>query len=402
MKRITIGGLCLVAAVVTSAFAASIASAATPIYTVCKKVAAGTGEFANKICTEAGGKEDYEFGAWNEGKKTSFTGKSGKSVLDVYIPGAGIVGDTECQKAKEAGSLTGAATAATVVTFEKCASSGKTCTSTNTAKKGDIVTFTLDEELVAIPGGSGVGQEVKGAGPGGKLAEFDCEGEELSVAGAVVGEVTEDIGVFSKSSSTAFATNAGGEPTIQASEPLLTTIVGVGVLPSGETAAASLKGEAVEIHNGTVGGLGLIITRVSGGSGLAEPKTCHWIFNTEKPLLGPPPLVCKVVLYLSENIQNGLRGTITEEEVSGEHFALKKPCKGAKLGKAKTAEEAGRWAEKCEAEIEITGGTAGKEYEENSNDVWAGKYEAVATAGTGVGGVKDTEKFALLVTEGVV
>ena len=210
----------------------------------------GTGKFNDKNCSvlsKGGAKEgDYELEEWSLAKKTAYKGSSGRSVLSAFIKGFGVVGDTECQKAKSAGSVTGPKASTTTVTFEKCSLGGKACTSPG-AKAGKIVTFPLDGLLVPIGSGSGVGEEVRGTGPGGKLAEYDCEGEEVSTTGAVTGEVTGDVGVPSKTSSVLFTTNAGGEPTITSSEPLLTTIVGVGTFESGESTTETLKGEAFEI-----------------------------------------------------------------------------------------------------------------------------------------------------------
>jgi hypothetical protein len=257
MKRIRIVGVVLVAVVAMSAIVAASASAAAPEYLICGKAAKSgktyTGKFTGKTCeasskVETGGK--YELAPWTAAKKTAFKNTNGKSVLTVYIPGVGTVGDTECAKGKGVGQVTGPNTGTTVVTFEKCESSGKTCTSAG-AKKGDIVTQTLDTKLVAISGGSGVGNEIKGAGPGGESAAFDCEGEELTTTGAVTGEVTGDVGVASKDSSNIFTLNGEGGPAITSSEPLYTTIVEggkeVGTLPSGEDTTASVKGEAFYI-----------------------------------------------------------------------------------------------------------------------------------------------------------
>jgi hypothetical protein len=252
MKRIRIMGLCLVAVFALAAVVASAASAAAPEYLICGKAGkvgkTYTGHYTGKLCeasskVETGGK--YELDPYTAAKKPAFKVANGVSSLLVYIPGTGVVGDTECQKAKGTGTITGAKTGTLTETFEKCQSSGKTCTSTQAGeKKGDITTQTLDTTLIASASSkTGVANEVKGAGPGGLSAAFDCEGEEISTLGAVSGEVTVT-GVASKTNTNVFATKAGGEPNIESSEPLLTTIVGVGTLPSGEDTTGSIKGEA--------------------------------------------------------------------------------------------------------------------------------------------------------------
>jgi hypothetical protein len=255
MKRIRIVGLCLIAVLALTAVAASSASAAAPEYLICGKAAkvgkTYTGKYTGKLCeasskVETGGK--YELLPYTSAKKPAFKVSNGVSSLLVYIPGTGVVGDTECQKAKGAGSVTGAKTGTLVETFEKCQSSGKVCTSTQAGeKKGDITTQTLDTTLIASASSkTGVANEVKGAGPGGLSAEFNCEGEEIATKGAVSGEVTV-VGIAAKDNTNVFATKSGGEPDIESSEPLLTTITGVGTIPSGEDTTGTIKGEAFYI-----------------------------------------------------------------------------------------------------------------------------------------------------------
>jgi hypothetical protein len=254
MKRIKVVGLSLVAVFALSAIASASASAAAPEYQICGKVAKNAvtkkyeGKFSNKECTATTTEGKYELTSWTAAKKTAFKVTNGVSSLLVYIPGIGVAGDTECQKAKGAGNITGPKTGTLVETFEKCQSSGKVCTSTQAKeKKGDITTQTLDTTLIAsASSATGVANEVKGAGPGGLSAEFNCEGEEVSTLGAVSGEVTA-VGIAAKENLNVFATKAGGEPDIASSEPLLTTIVGVGTLPSGEQTTGKIKGEAFYI-----------------------------------------------------------------------------------------------------------------------------------------------------------
>jgi hypothetical protein len=256
MKRIRIVGLCLVAVFAMSAIASATASAAAPEYQICGKSPKNPvtkkfeGKFSNKECTATSTEGKYELTSWTAAKKTEFKTKSGASALDVYIPGTGIVGETSCAKSKDVGHVTGAKTATDVVLFEKCTSSGKVCTGDQPGTKtGDIETYTLNEELVAsAESKTGVAQEVTGGGPGGLSAAFNCEGEEISTSGAVSGEVTGDIEKASKSSNVIFSVNGEGAPNIASlGGPLLTTIVGIGTLPSGETINTEVKGEAFYI-----------------------------------------------------------------------------------------------------------------------------------------------------------
>ncbi len=255
MKRIRIVGLCLVAVFAMSAIASASASAAAPEYQICGKLSKSKvtkkyeGHFSNKECTASSTEGAYELESYTAAKKTEFKTKSGASALDVYIPGTGVVGETTCKTSKDVGHVTGAKTATDVVLFEKCESSGKICTGDQAgSKKGDIETYTLDETLVAsAESKTGVAQEVKGGGPGGESAAFNCEGEEISTTGAVSGEITGDIKKASKESNVIFAVDGEGAPDIASSEPLLTTIVGIGTVPSGETVNTEVKGEAFYI-----------------------------------------------------------------------------------------------------------------------------------------------------------
>jgi hypothetical protein len=252
MKRMKIVGLCLIAVFAFTALAAGSASAASPEYKVCAKAAVKEGgTFTDKNCTiPAKGKEKaakYELAGIAAAKKLGVKGANGLSKLQVFIKGVGIVGETVCQKAKDAGEITGAKTTKTVAKFEKCQSSGKVCTSPG-AKAGVIETFGLKGELFATgQSATGVAVQITGEGAGGKSAEFNCEGEEISTTGAVSAEYTP-VGKISKESEQIFATNAEGEPTITSpAGPLLTTIVGLGTVESGESTTAKLKGEALEV-----------------------------------------------------------------------------------------------------------------------------------------------------------
>ena len=121
-----------------------------PTYKTCIKAAKVgkeyTGNYTEKACAtkSAPGKGEYELASYTKAKKLDFKSKSGKSTLYSYIPGVGVAGTVVCAKDKGVGTITGERTAESVVTFEKCESSGFKCTSTG-AKAGDIVTNPLNE-----------------------------------------------------------------------------------------------------------------------------------------------------------------------------------------------------------------------------------------------------------------
>jgi hypothetical protein len=259
MKRISLVGLCLAA---VFAFGATSAFAAAPTYKVCVKAAKSgktyTGKFNDKNCTEANAKSEgkYELASWASAKKKAFKTKSGKSTLYSYIPGVGIAGTVVCAKDKGAGEITGPSTSKSVVTFEKCESSGFKCTSTGEAKKGAIQTNTLIGTLVSLEGGK-VGQVVEAEG-GGASAEFSCEGHlHVITVGSLVGEETGNNGVISKDATLAFHVNsktgeqepgeAEGTPHTLYSE--IESEAFTGTLPSGEETEDAITGEAEGIFS---------------------------------------------------------------------------------------------------------------------------------------------------------
>jgi hypothetical protein len=232
-----------------SAVAVASASAETPEYFVCAKLSKAKGGNYEKGCAKEGGKGGFAREPITKAEK--FTDKNGVSILTVFVPGIGIVGETECQKATSKGAILNATESEDTVKFEKCESSGKKCTSVQAKEpKGDITTNVLATKLVATgEAASGVGVQV-GAKGGGNSAEFNCEGLKISTMGSVTGEDKGNVGVFSKTSENVFAANAGGEPTIktEGSEfALLTTITTAtetNTVPSGENTTAAIKGSA--------------------------------------------------------------------------------------------------------------------------------------------------------------
>jgi hypothetical protein len=271
MKRIRIVGLCLVAVFAMSAIASASASAEELSYKTCiKAVPKESGKFNDKACTVAskGGKKegDYELGAWNAGKKTTFTGKNGVSTLDSYIPeneatpwtGGTVVGAVTCKSGKSAGSITGPKTGSVKVEFKTCTSEGKKCTSAG-AKAGTIDTKPLTTTLAwAASETPTVVQDVEATG-GGASAEFNCEGLAVVTVGDVLGVASKDVNTISKEGTQTFAVNAkGGQDvpfywnTFGEAEPHISILVSLitppGIeLPSGENTVSTLKGEAMEI-----------------------------------------------------------------------------------------------------------------------------------------------------------
>jgi len=226
MKRMKVLGLCLVAVFAFSALIASAAFAADPEYMVCGKAAkegkTELGHYSGKVCgnsefVEAGGQK-YERLPESAAKKTGFKGKNegephnnivnpfGEKKGGPKEPGT-IEGTTTCAKEKVVGTTTGAKTTSWSTVYTKCgAVVSKIPTECNTlnAKKGEIKTDVLSSTLVNLdkgPGHKRVGIQVKGGGPGGRLAQYECleKGLNVEVFGEILAEVTGNLNVANKS-----------------------------------------------------------------------------------------------------------------------------------------------------------------------------------------------------------
>ncbi len=204
MKRMRIVGLCLVAVFALSAVMAASASAALPEYKVCLKAKkAGklwTGHYTDKACSkhatgaeEAAGKTNkYEREEWKKAKKFTFKGKNvngtpHNNIVDPFGPNmvkgekAQIKGTTTCTKEKVTGTVTGPKTEKWKTEYKGCEALNTPC---NTAGKGSgiIETEELEGTLVYINKGTQTpGLRVKGLGPMGLLAQYECLNKGLNV-----------------------------------------------------------------------------------------------------------------------------------------------------------------------------------------------------------------------------
>jgi hypothetical protein len=248
MKRIKIMGLCLVAVFALAAAAAASASAA-PTYYECKKGAKGSGIYSDKKCSVNVGPGNGKYTLVpGRGKNKVFKGKGGAATL--YTPAVG--GEVKCATSKDEGFVNASFTGQekVKVTFGKCVSLGKNCSSSG-AKKGEIKTNPLSGTLGYISAtGPSVGVSLTGEG-GKPSAEFNCEGLEIVTTGSVIGPVTGDINTFSKESTDTFKTASGVQvPTKFEGGPkevLESLINGSGPFESGEETTAKNKGEELEI-----------------------------------------------------------------------------------------------------------------------------------------------------------
>lgn len=217
MKRISTAGLCLVAALALSAVVVASATAAAPEYKTClavKKVDRKyTGKYNNKTCSSINiaGEGKYELGEWNAGKKVTTKGKGGAGVNKLVDPFTQTVeGATACTGEKTVGEITGAKTSVTTVEYKGCKNGAKNCNSAGEGK-GKIKTELLLGELVPLGSGSEVGILITSAADPGvaPLAVYECEGLDVTAVGAVIGEVTGNVGAASKKSTDTFEHGAG-------------------------------------------------------------------------------------------------------------------------------------------------------------------------------------------------
>jgi hypothetical protein len=213
MQRIRTVGLCLVAIVAMSMLVAANASAEGPEYRTCIKAnPKNTGHYSDKACSaeEPQGKGTYERGAWNQGKGAAFKGKNSGTARNTIvnpITGEGSPGKieatTECANEKLLGQVTGPKTSTWKTTFLRCKGNGTPC-NTSGQKPGTILTDQLESTLVNLEKGptpKRVGMRVKGEGPGGRLAQYECPELKttIEVFGEVLAEVKGNLEVASKS-----------------------------------------------------------------------------------------------------------------------------------------------------------------------------------------------------------
>jgi hypothetical protein len=196
MKRISVGGLCLVVALAITAATATGASALpAPEFKACLKVAKGTGEYADKYCqskvAEHNGRYSLESPAGG-----SFGGKSSNSTA-WHVPGRGGF-EITCGKSRSSGHLGQAAPFDTVydveLKFTDCETPhGLPCNSLLTQNEGEIITKDLKGKL-GIISGEQVGISLT-AQTGSVFAEFTCgvlQGRPFRIEGALVGRLTPE------------------------------------------------------------------------------------------------------------------------------------------------------------------------------------------------------------------
>jgi hypothetical protein len=249
MRVIKTGGLCVcVLALLAGAITAASASA-LPAYFECHKGETGSGEYADQHCTtlaEPGkGKWTLQEGI---GKGRPIKGKNGPTTF--HIPALSF--EMSCKTGKQLGALaTPTEESEFVVTFSSCVVAGKKCTTPGQAF-GTIQTNNLKGTLgyiSKVPLKVGVSYT---AGVGSVIAEFSCEGLELVMSGALIGEQTGDINTFSPSFNNAFMVDGSDKQAVSKFEggphevPEF-VVNGSGPFEAGFQMTWALKGDDLEI-----------------------------------------------------------------------------------------------------------------------------------------------------------
>jgi hypothetical protein len=271
MKRIQIVGLCLVAAFVMCAAAASSAMAEEPSVRVCYKDTGG--KFTEKKCSkEASGKTKgkYELGTLANATKLTFTGKSKKATLYSEVDGT-IVGTVTASTDSTVGHYGPCPKWVTehfkgkpvwcdfsVTKFLKAESSGKKCNSagfTNgtieTKKLISVFVFVKKVPWVLIFAENDTSNAYSGS-----LAEFACGEESINTVGSVLAEVTPTGSFTKKPIETLAVDKSTGVQSATSNESeegavenvLIAKIEGVGEFDSGQEDTVDLTGEEQEIY----------------------------------------------------------------------------------------------------------------------------------------------------------
>ena len=210
MRRITIVGLLLAAALALSALASSSALAAGgPEYLVCGKAAKSgkkyTGKYATKACSEVSVTSEgkYERVALTK-LPVKFKSKIGVTKVYVYNPKEpSESAEVICTKGKDAGTITGSREGAVTLTNEGCAVPKEDANgnkpkfpgpcNTPGQKSGVLVSKPLATKLVWLnEAETEPGIEIQPAEAGGPFEEAGCLFEKVKVkeSGSILAKVT--------------------------------------------------------------------------------------------------------------------------------------------------------------------------------------------------------------------
>jgi len=218
MKRFKVLGLCLVAVFALSALIGTASSSALE-YSICAKAnPKNTGNYTAKNCEAASkvvGTGKYEVMGYEAAetakliKKHAFKGKNVGTPKNIIVNPFGekaggpkepakTEGSTECLKEKPEGTVTGPKTTTWKTKYQKCIGNGVPCNTTG-AKAETIETDQLESTLAQLSP-TRVGIRVKGLGPGGRLAQYECPLLKINIEvyGEVLAEQTGNNNITNK------------------------------------------------------------------------------------------------------------------------------------------------------------------------------------------------------------
>jgi hypothetical protein len=252
MRRIAALGFALIGATVLIAVSAAGASAAEPAFYECKKLTKNTegkyeGGFTNKACSEASGTHEGKYELKEGiGTKPTIKGKSGHAELE------SSAGNVSCTSSKSIGQLQTPTHIGEIhVAYKGCTSGGKKCNSTG-AKAGTIETRELQGDLGYLSKAAHEAGVLITPVGGGNLAEFNCEGLEISTKGGVIGQATP-VNEFTKLGELTFEKSGAATQKFRkfegetATHELETTIGPVGPVSSSQEQTNVQKGGFLEI-----------------------------------------------------------------------------------------------------------------------------------------------------------
>lgn len=247
-RRFAFGG-CLLCVSVLGLVGPTLAAAAEPAFYECAKVKGGG--FKDKQCTREAGSVKGEKFELREGirKGKAFKGKGGE--VRLYVPA--IDAPLPCTGSKDEGKLASPTSVEhLVLIFTGCSTMFRPCTSTG-AKRGEVRTEPLDGRLGEIaPGSPGLLVSAHTAKGAASIASIACEGLSIEVSGSIIGEISGDVNVLSKSFTLSYAEAEDGEPAIthfESGEPQILESVfnGSGPFSSSLRGAITNKTEELEI-----------------------------------------------------------------------------------------------------------------------------------------------------------
>jgi hypothetical protein len=252
MRRIAALGFALIGATVLIAVSAVGASAAEPAFYECKKLTKNAegkyeGGFTDKACSAASatheGKYQLQEGI---GTKPTIKGKSGHAELE------SSAGNVSCTSSKSIGQLKTPTHIGEIhVSYKGCTSGGKKCNSTG-AKAGTIETKELQGDLGYVNKAAHEAGVLITPVAAGNLAEFNCEGLEISTKGGVIGQATP-VNEFTKLGELTFKKSGAAKQEFTkfdgeaGSHELETTIGPVGPVSSSQEQTNVQKGGFLEI-----------------------------------------------------------------------------------------------------------------------------------------------------------